>query len=173
MMPAGRPRKPTNLKLLHGNPGKRALPENEPKPKPIAPACPSWINTGGKKMWKRLAPELERMGLLTNVDGEAFAAACHNYGLWVECERFFKEKIRDPETGEDNPRGRTYVYINNGGGANITERPEVKIGQRALADFRAFCTEFGLTPASRTRIDVKPLDGAVDPMEALLRGSGG
>jgi P27 family predicted phage terminase small subunit len=31
-MPAGRPRKPTNLHVLNGNPGKRALPERELKP---------------------------------------------------------------------------------------------------------------------------------------------
>lgn len=169
MPPRGRPPKPTNLKIIEGNPGKRPLPENEPKPKPVAPKCPSWVNRDGKRMWERLAPELEKMGLLTVVDGEAFAAACHSYGIWLECERFFKKK--NPETGK--PYGRTYVYVNKNGSANEVERPEVKIGQRALQDFRAFCSEFGLTPASRTRIEVKPLEEEEDPMEALLRESGG
>lgn len=165
--------KPTSLKLIEGNPGKRKLPENEPKPKPIAPDCPSWINADGKRMWKKLAPELERMGLLTIVDGEAFAAACHNYGLWLECERYFKKKVKDTETGESHTIGRTYLYTNKNDSENEIERPQVKIGQRALADFRSFCSEFGLTPASRTRIEVKPPGEALDPMEQLLRGNGG
>jgi len=157
----GRPPKPTNLKVLEGNPGKRPLPENEPKPKPIPPKCPSWLNREGKKMWKQLAPELDRLGLLTMVDGQAFAAACQSWGIWVECERFMKK------------HGRTYEYTNKEGYTNLIERPEVKIGQKALAEFRAFCSEFGLTPAARTRIEVKLLDSEEDPMEMLLGRAGG
>ena len=40
----GRPPKPTYLKVLEGNPGKRPLNENEPKPKPSAPKCPAWLS---------------------------------------------------------------------------------------------------------------------------------
>lgn len=36
----GKKPKPTNLKILEGNPGKRPLNLNEPKPIPIAPECP-------------------------------------------------------------------------------------------------------------------------------------
>lgn len=169
MAPRGRKNKPTHLKALEGNPGKRPLPENEPKPKPIAPECPAWLNREAKKMWKELAPELDKLGLLTSIDGYTFAAACQSYGVWVECERYFKKK--DPET--KIPYGRTYSYTNKSGATNLIERPEVKIGQKAIAEFRAFCSEFGLTPASRTRIEVKPAGGEVDPMEELLRGSGG
>ena len=161
----GRKNKPTNLKVLEGNPGKRPLPENEPKPKPIPPHCPTWLNAEAKRMWKKLAPELDRMGLLTTVDGEAFAAACQSYGIWVECEKYFKKK--DPETGK--PYGRTYEYTNKADATNIVERPEVKIGQKAIAEFRAFCSEFGLTPSSRTRIEVKA-DKEEDPLESLLSG---
>ncbi|MFD2704074.1 phage terminase small subunit P27 family [Salibacterium lacus] len=166
MTQRGRPPKPSNLKVLEGNPGKRPLPEDEPNPKPVSPKPPTWLNTDAKKMWKRLEPELESMGLLTVVDGEAFAAACQSYGVWLECEKFFKKK--NPETGQRY--GRTYEYTNKAGATNITERPEVKIGQKALADFRAFCSEFGLTPASRTRLSTKSGDSEEDPMEQLLGG---
>lgn len=165
----GRPRKPTNLKLLEGNPGRRPLPENEPKPRPVAPKRPAWLNSEAKRMWKRLAPELERLGLLTSVDGEAFAAACQAWGTYVECERLFKSK--DPETGQR--MGRTYTYVNKAGQANIIERPEVRIGQKALEAFHRFCSEFGLSPASRARIAVKAEAEGFDPMEELLRRPGG
>ena len=168
MTQRGRPKKPTALKVLEGNPGKRPLPENEPKPAPVVgtPKPPAWLNTEGKKAWKRLAPELERLGLLTIVDLEAFAAACQAYGIWVECERFFRKK--DPKT--EKRYGRTYEYTNKAGETNEIARPEVSISQKALDQFKSFMTEFGLTPASRTRIEVKLPEGERDPMEDLLSG---
>ncbi len=154
----GRPPKPTNLKILEGNPGKRPLPKNEPKPKPLAPKRPPWLTGEGKKMWERLSPELERLGLLTVIDGETFAAMCARWKTFVECERYLKKN------------GLTYTYINTQGAENEVERPQVRIGQKALDQFRSFCSEFGLTPSSRTRIEVKPAEGEDDPMEALLSG---
>ncbi|AEE98037.1 phage terminase small subunit P27 family [Mahella australiensis] len=154
----GRPPKPTNLKILEGNPGKRPLPSDEPKPTPLTPDCPTWLNKDAKKLWKQLIPELEQLGLMTVIDGQAFAALCQSYGIWVECERFLKKN------------GRTYEYTNKGGAVNIVERPEVKIGNRALLNFRSLCSEFGLTPAARTRIEVKAFSEDSDPMEQLLKG---
>ena len=151
-----RPRKPTNLKVLEGNPGKRPLPENEPKPTPIAPKRPSWLTGEGKKIWEKLAPELEKLGLLTSIDGEAFAAACQAWKDYVDCQKIIKK------------HGRTYTYKNQGGFENETERPEVKVANKALEQFRSFCREFGLTPASRAKIEVKTEDGEEDPMEKLL-----
>lgn len=154
----GRPPKPTNLKILEGNPGKRPLPKNEPKPKPLAPKRPAWLTGEGKKMWERLSPELERLGLLTVIDGEAFTAACQCWKTYVDCQRFLKKN------------GLTHTYTNTQGAENEVERPEVRIGQKALDQFRSFCSEFGLTPSSRTRIEVRPAEGEDDPMEALLSG---
>lgn len=153
----GPPPKPTKLKLLEGNPGKRPLPQNEPKPKPIAPKCPSWLDKEAKKEWKRLAPELEKLGLLTTVDGTAMAAYCQAYSRWREAEEF----ITKHGTVMKTPSGY------------MQQLPHVSISSTALKHMRAFCTEFGLTPASRTRIDVKPLEGQEDLMEKLLRNPGG
>ena len=156
-MKKGRPPTPTNLKVLNGNPGKRPLPKNEPKPKPIPQKKPSWVTGEGTKMWNRLSPELERLGLLTIVDGEAFAAACHSWGTYVHCQKHLKQ------------HGLTYEYTNTQGSSNEIERPEVRIGQKSLAEFRAFCSEFGLTPAARTRIEIKSNDD-IDEMGSYLSG---
>jgi P27 family predicted phage terminase small subunit len=160
-MPMGRPPKPTALHVLNGNPSKKKdLGKHEPKPAPVVkiPSPPSWMNPDGKKAWKRLGPELERLGLLTVIDIETFAAACQSYGVWVECEQYLKKN------------GRTYGYTNKAGETNDIARPEVKIGQKALDQFKGLMSEFGLSPASRTRIEVKPPEGGQDPMEALLSG---
>ena len=72
---AGRPRKPTALKLLQGNPGKRKLPKGEVQPK-VGCEPPPWLNVKARVQWARLAPRLIELGLLTEIDGDAFAAIC-------------------------------------------------------------------------------------------------
>ena len=160
-MVRGRKPFPTQLHVINGNPSKKNLNTNEPKPKPIPPDCPAWIKPEGKKLWKQLMPELERLGLMTIVDGGAFAAACQSWAEYVGYLRVLKKN------------GETYEYTNKFGATNIMPRPEVAMKDRALANYRAFCAEFGLTPASRVRLGTKPVAEDEDPMEALLGKSGG
>jgi P27 family predicted phage terminase small subunit len=87
----GRPPKPTALKVLNGNPGKRPLNKFEPKPKPILPKCPAWLDPAAKKEWRRVVPELERIGMLTCVDGAALGGYCQSYGRWVAAEQFIQK----------------------------------------------------------------------------------
>lgn len=66
---------PTALKKLAGNPGKRALPKNEPEPAGLV-ARPDWLNVGARKVWEEYAPRLERLGLLTELDGDTLGQWC-------------------------------------------------------------------------------------------------
>lgn len=67
--------KPTRLKILAGNPGRRPLPKDEPKPSGTA-TRPSWLNREAIKVWEDLAPGGYALGLLTSRDGEAFGMLC-------------------------------------------------------------------------------------------------
>ena len=67
--------KPTALKKLAGNPGKRALPKGEPMPTGIA-RRPDWLNVGAIQVWDELSPGTARLGLLTEHDGFAFGMFC-------------------------------------------------------------------------------------------------
>ena len=67
--------KPTRLKILAGNPGKRALPKLEPKPRGLA-VCPGWLNPVAVMVWEELAPGLKEVGLLTSADAEQFGVLC-------------------------------------------------------------------------------------------------
>jgi hypothetical protein len=79
----GRKKTPTNLVLLRGNPGKRALNKEEPKPRPVLPEPPGHLDTGAKREWRRVAPELHQLGLLTVLDVDAlpFTACAGRAGL--------------------------------------------------------------------------------------------
>ena len=65
---AGRKPKPTAVKKLEGNPGKRKLNSKEPVPAKGIPACPDWLMPEAKKEWERLAELMNQMGVLTEVD---------------------------------------------------------------------------------------------------------
>ena len=157
MATRGRKPKPTALKLLEGNPGKRPLNDREPVPPRATLKCPAWLLPEAKKEWKRLAPALEAMGVLTMADLTAFAGYCQAYARWKEAEEF----ITQHGTIFKTPSG--YVQ----------QVPQVSIAQQNLKIMQSFCSEFGLTPATRARIiaGAGSEDGASeDPMERLLKG---
>ena len=157
MATRGRKPKPTALKVLEGNPGKRPLNDREPVPPRAALKCPAWLLPGAKKEWKRLAPALEAMGVLTMADLTAFEGYCQAYARWKEAEAFITQHGSIFQT----PSG--YVQ----------QVPQVSIAQQNLKIMQSFCSEFGLTPATRARIiaGAGSEDGASeDPMERLLKG---
>jgi len=147
----GRKPIPTKIKILNGNPGKRPLNINEPQPVSKAPECPEELNPLAKKIWERLYPELERLGLLTIVDEIPLAGLCQNYAIWLTTEKFLEEHGRVMKTRS---------------GA-IKARPEVAISNNALRFVKAFASEFGLTPSSRGRISL-PGNGIDQDYEDLL-----
>ena len=91
MATKGRKPKPTALKMLEGNPGKRPLNDKEPQPEKKAPRCPSWLAPEAKKEWKRMSKTLETIGVLTQVDMTAFAGYCQAYARWKEAEEFLSK----------------------------------------------------------------------------------
>lgn len=72
---AGRPPKPTALKLLSGSAGHRPVNPLEPQPDPGA-SPPTWLSPEARVVWDQLAPVLLKNGLLTELDGEALAHLC-------------------------------------------------------------------------------------------------
>src|SRR5437763_14064864 len=80
----GRRPKPTRLKMLTGNPGKRPLNDAEPRPQANVPECPPELGPVAHKEWYRLVGERAALRLLTNLDRAALAAYCGAYALWAE-----------------------------------------------------------------------------------------
>ena len=69
----GGPPKPVAIRELEGNPGKRPIPK-VPEPTGAAPERPDWLSADAARAWDENATELENLGLLTGLDGAAFAA---------------------------------------------------------------------------------------------------
>jgi len=146
------PAKPTALRVLEGNPGKRALPKNEPEPRPITPEAPPYLSPLARRRWDELLPELEIIGTLTVIDGDLFACYCMAYADIVEL------------TADVEEFGRSYNVGLNGAQA---ARPEVGMLNRAKDDLRRFGAELGVGAASRTKVEVKKKDAGKTPLQAV------
>jgi P27 family predicted phage terminase small subunit len=151
----GRPRKPTAVKKRQGNPGRRPLPENEPVFQG-GTTPPKHLDRIARNEWRRLAPRLIVHGMLTPADRAAFSAYCVAYSTHVRAEEFLAKK-------------KTLAYKTPGG--VLRPWPEIAISNQALGQMYRFLTEFGLTPSSRSRLDITiPKKGSSD--EDFLFGDG-
>ena len=86
-MITGRKPKPTQLKLVTSNPGKRQVNRKEAKAKAAIPAPPAHLNADAVEEWNRVATELYNLGILSEIDRAALAAYAMAYGRWVQAER--------------------------------------------------------------------------------------
>ena len=136
----GRRPKPTRLKLLSGNPGKRPLNKHEPKPEPMVPACPAELGPVARQEWDRLAGELGKLKILTALDRAALADYCGAYALWAEAT----EAIQKYGTMVKSPSGYPI------------QSPYVSVANRQADIMMRIASEFGFTPASRSRISTPP-----------------
>ena len=91
MAQKGRKPKPTAIKMLEGNPGKRPLNMLEPTPENKMPTCPDWLEDEAKAEWDRLAVPLFNLKILTELDMAPFALYCQAYARWKEAEEFISQ----------------------------------------------------------------------------------
>ncbi len=138
--------KPTNLKVLHGNPGGRKLSKREPKPKAGIPKPPARVkaNPVALAAWKAFAAELNAMQVLTLADRAALAALVSAYRASLEADEGVAAE------------GLTCARTTDRGGASIVAHPAVAIRSDAWKRYKSMLVEFGLTPSSRTRIATNP-----------------
>lgn len=154
---AGRKPKPTELKKLDGNPGKRPLNLGEPTPTVKKPTCPAHLVGEARKEWNRMVKLLMALKLLTEIDRAALAGYCQAWARWIEAEK----KIADDGMTIETDKG------------NLIQSPYVGIANQSMKQMRAFLIEFGMTPSSRSRVSVVPTADAGDPYEQFRRGKGG
>lgn len=105
------------------------------------PEIPAHLSDEARAEWSRVAQELFILGILSQVDRVAFAAYCEAWADWVDaCKKCAIE-------------GFTIVQPSTG---NIVMNPHFNAKTRAAELMHKFLTEFGMTPASRTRINAPP-----------------
>lgn len=159
MQKTGRPRKPTALKVLEGNPGKRPLPKDEPQVPLTSSRPPAWLKGRGRRGWGWVEPIVRGMRVLTDADKQALALLCDALGEYVECREILRET------------GRTYETSNKLGERMVKARPEVAMASDAWRRAARMMIEFGMTPSARSRVKATAEEKR-DPFEEYLSGQG-
>ncbi len=143
MAVGGRKPKPTELRILEGNKEHRPIKKN-PKFKPVCPKPPKWMDKEAKLEWRRLAKILFSKGLLTEVDLSMFQAYCIWYGKFIDAAKKIKHDVFETDSG--------YQASN----------PLISVANKYFDNMRKIATEFGMTPSSRSRLDIKDFDEVED-----------
>ena len=127
--------KPTRLKLLEGVRADR-INGREPIFPPASTEPPNWLEGYALMHWNELAPFLSSTGRLTVADRSALEQFCLDYALIREA------KDEGPIETVSSRRGRMVV------------RTDPNNADGARRRYLAWLIEFGLTPASRSRVAI-------------------
>lgn len=145
-------RKPTAMKKLSGTLRKHRANPNEPTYPDLGADPPAFLDQTGRDEWNRLFPMLRDRGLLTAGDAAAFSAYCGQYSIWTAAMEAVK-------------REGLVITLANG---VLAQNPNLNIATKASKEMRAFLVEFGLTPASRSRVEAAgPKDTKRNPFAEL------
>jgi P27 family predicted phage terminase small subunit len=135
----GRKAVPRNLKLLQGiAPGKdsggREVPPEIPFKRGPLPK-PAKMSPDAEWLWDLVCEQMATVGLLKPLDGPALEHVCETFSRFREAVRW----RQDHGLASKNSQGVGVAWW-------------IRIESEASRDFRAWCAEFGLTPASEKNL---------------------
>ena len=143
-------RKATALRLLQGNPSHRPLPKGEPRPLLVSARCPLDLPDEARPFWRRLAPKLRRLGLLTELDTLAVADMCLCLARLKAAEDLIaREGLLVP------------------GERGLVKNPACQLAREYRAAAVKWGARFGLTPSDRSGLSVG-LPEPADPFATFL-----
>lgn len=160
----GPSRKPTEIKELEGTKRKDRTNPREPRPTLLGSAepAPSWLTgRAARRGWHEALPVLTGMRVATIADRIAVSLLCEAFGRWVEAKQALAKR-----------GGMTYQTETEAGSVMHREYPEVGQVERAWKQVLEAAKEFGMTPASRSKVNAvqaggaKPAANDLDPFEA-------
>ena len=146
--------KPTQSKQLAGTLRPDRVNPNEPVGPVLdkMPPCPSHLKGEARKTWSKVGRALIDMGVLTWVDLHGLAAYCVVHARWKEVETQLQ----------------TYgVMLSKDG--SLFPSPYLKIAEDCLKQMRAWMTEFGITPSSRSRVTAQKKEPANPDERGLVQ----
>lgn len=165
----GRKPKPTAAQIAAGDPRKKGVHklqdklEAEPKATRGLPDCPRHLRGRARAAWKFWSEELADMQIDHRPDAMMLEGACINYSRAVQADLILEnEGLMVEEWGENRESGKRILL-------KMRQHPAIHVSNAAWRQVRAFCSEFGLSPVSRTRLSIEKKDKTEDLMEMLSR----
>jgi P27 family predicted phage terminase small subunit len=127
--------KPEGLKEITSSLHKLPPETKETKPVRIL-ECPPELGPLARQEWDRIVGELTSLGVLSSFDRGPLAAYCNAYALWIEAT----EAVQKYGAMIKSPNGYP------------TQSPYLATVNRQADTMVRIASEFGFTPASRSRI---------------------
>jgi len=150
-------RTPTRILQIRGS--TLANSRRDPDVPTGAPVCPDWIDEGAQDCWRQLVPQLEAVGLLSQIDANALARYCVAWSHWVAAEKFLKQY------------GTTYpIKDKDGNIKNFGHFPQVTQSSRFAEQCRRLEAEFGMTPAARSGLDTSQVSTPRNVLTEFIAG---
>lgn len=148
----GRPALPSKVHYLHGNASKKSAEDLRDgfQPDVELPACPAHLKDEARKEYMRLGRELERYALVSKIDRGTLAMIATEWARYVWAE----QKIR--EHNDADPKGERGLVDKSPNDYKVMS-VYLQISRGAIALYLKLAGEFGLSPASRSK--VQPGDG--------------
>jgi P27 family predicted phage terminase small subunit len=146
MSRVGRPSKPTNLKVLHGD-RKDRINTDEPQPDIGEVLPPAWLSDAALEVWETFAGDLEAKRVLTPWDTEAFAN-------W--CDAVARRRDAAGHVDEEGAVVELPVFNKNGDqtGTRRGKNPWLFALNDADAQVQRYGARFGLTPSDRAQLKI-------------------
>lgn len=148
----GRPAKPTKLSVLHGD-RKDRINDAEPIPSGGDILPPEGLSDAAVMVWERLAPDLQRTGVLTPWDADEFAVVCDAVARHRRASEVLDE---EGETGHNRFEERVVS-------------PWFRVWTDTASVLAKFGGRFGLSPSDRAQLKVGDAKSQ-GPKEDLLSG---
>ncbi|HFP5150265.1 TPA: phage terminase small subunit P27 family [Escherichia coli] len=156
---SGPPKTPPRLHLIRGNPSKRPVKDHKKtakKDEKGLPKIPQHLGAQGKYWFRRMAEELNAEGIISQLDARALELLVEAYTEYRHhCETLDVE-------------GYTYRTETQSGDVLIKAHPAAAMKADAWKRIRAMLAEFGMSPASRAKVNIAGPDD-VDPLTELLK----
>jgi len=154
----GRKPKPTLLKVLQGNPGKRQVKKDlqqeilENKKSSIPKInYPRWYPKKAAGYIESLKPHLIENGTIIEIDRAGLLALGLAWYRLFQCDKVLLEE----------------GYTTEGYRGTVVKHPLTTVLRQAESQYLRWCQEFGLSPAARVRLPAKPKIGN-DPFSDFI-----
>lgn len=146
---AGRYGKPTSLRVIEGNKGKRALNKQEPDPDYLNNlTAPKWLPDAAKKVWDEIVPDLRKARMLSTVDVPMLCKGC----IAIAQYRFAVKMVGDQMVVGETKSSARGKKVTKPGQLNQWMVAQSMAFKQAMAVFM----QFGMSPAARTRLAINP-----------------
>lgn len=173
---------PTNVHHLRGNPGRRPLNDTGAvEPDVEIPDCPKHLLPEARKFWKRMGPQLEKLGLIAKIDQPSFALVAQEWAWLVWHETLLQREIKQLEhkraAWESDPANAGKPFAGGDGftiptpNGSFTYNPHWVARNRHSQQLDRYLASFGMSPSSRGKVTASSrqasLPGIEDPKEGF------